>query len=105
MASNTQQFRIRGGADTSRVVSQVGAFDNLHLENRLTELTSLGAIPAESESRAAYNIEVWTSREHVRSKSRQLSIVGSEIPSTNVPPTITTTNAATRKSFHNGRFD
>ncbi|RDY06130.1 hypothetical protein CR513_09936, partial [Mucuna pruriens] len=36
MASNTQ-----GGASTSRVVSEVGTFDNLRLENQLMELTSL----------------------------------------------------------------
>ncbi|RDY10543.1 hypothetical protein CR513_04912, partial [Mucuna pruriens] len=41
MASNTQQFRIRGGAGTSRVVSEVGIVNNLCLENQLTELTSL----------------------------------------------------------------
>ncbi|RDY05088.1 hypothetical protein CR513_11116, partial [Mucuna pruriens] len=41
MASKTQQFGIRGRADTSRVVSKVGAFDNLRLENQLAELTSL----------------------------------------------------------------
>ncbi|RDX63240.1 hypothetical protein CR513_58359, partial [Mucuna pruriens] len=41
MVSNTQQFRTRGGAITSRVVSEVGAFDNLRLENQQTELTSL----------------------------------------------------------------
>ncbi|RDY11460.1 hypothetical protein CR513_03866, partial [Mucuna pruriens] len=41
MASNTQHFGTRGGAITSRVVSEVGAFDNLRLENQLAELTSL----------------------------------------------------------------
>ncbi|RDX78971.1 hypothetical protein CR513_40666, partial [Mucuna pruriens] len=41
MASNTQQFGTRGGAGTSRVVSKVGAFENLRLENQLIELTSL----------------------------------------------------------------
>ncbi|RDX71193.1 hypothetical protein CR513_49493, partial [Mucuna pruriens] len=41
MASNTQQFGVRGGAGTSKVVSKVGAFDNLRLENQLTKLTSL----------------------------------------------------------------
>ncbi|RDX70502.1 hypothetical protein CR513_50245, partial [Mucuna pruriens] len=40
MASNTQQFGIRGVV-TSRVVNKVGAVDNLRLENQLTKLTSL----------------------------------------------------------------
>ncbi|RDY01002.1 hypothetical protein CR513_15729, partial [Mucuna pruriens] len=39
-ASNTQQFRNRG-ATPSRMVNEVGAIDNLRLENQLTELTSL----------------------------------------------------------------
>ncbi|RDX87367.1 hypothetical protein CR513_31164, partial [Mucuna pruriens] len=41
MVSNTQQFGIRGGADTSRVVREVSMFDNQRLENQLKELTSL----------------------------------------------------------------
>ncbi|RDX64562.1 hypothetical protein CR513_56871, partial [Mucuna pruriens] len=41
MASDTQEFGTRGGAVTSRVVSEVGAFGNVRLENQLTELTSL----------------------------------------------------------------
>ncbi|RDX99937.1 hypothetical protein CR513_16931, partial [Mucuna pruriens] len=40
MTSNTQQFRIRG-AGPSRMVNEVGAIDNLRLENQLTELISL----------------------------------------------------------------
>ncbi|RDY07760.1 hypothetical protein CR513_08081, partial [Mucuna pruriens] len=40
MESNTQQFRIRG-ADQPRMVSKIGAVDNLRLKNQLTELTSL----------------------------------------------------------------
>ncbi|RDX76066.1 hypothetical protein CR513_43986, partial [Mucuna pruriens] len=41
MASNMQQFGTRGGAVTLKVVSEVGAFNNLRLENQLMELTSL----------------------------------------------------------------
>ncbi|RDX77191.1 hypothetical protein CR513_42726, partial [Mucuna pruriens] len=40
MASNTQQFGIRG-ASLPRMVSEIGVVDNLRLENQLTELTSL----------------------------------------------------------------
>ncbi|RDX99995.1 hypothetical protein CR513_16877, partial [Mucuna pruriens] len=40
MASNTQQFGIRG-ASQPRMVNEIGAVDNLRLENQLTELTSL----------------------------------------------------------------
>ncbi|RDX98331.1 hypothetical protein CR513_18760, partial [Mucuna pruriens] len=40
MASNTQQFGIRG-ASQSRMVNEIGVVDNLRLENQLTELTSL----------------------------------------------------------------
>ncbi|RDY08471.1 hypothetical protein CR513_07315, partial [Mucuna pruriens] len=36
MASNTQQFKARG-AVTSQVVNEVGAIDNLRLENQLTK--------------------------------------------------------------------
>ncbi|RDY10712.1 hypothetical protein CR513_04731, partial [Mucuna pruriens] len=40
MASNTQQFGIRG-ASQSQMVNEIGAVDNLRLENQLIELTSL----------------------------------------------------------------
>ncbi|RDX83647.1 hypothetical protein CR513_35414, partial [Mucuna pruriens] len=40
MASNTQQFRIRG-ASTNKPVNEVGVVDNLRMENQLIELTSL----------------------------------------------------------------
>ncbi|RDX75398.1 hypothetical protein CR513_44718, partial [Mucuna pruriens] len=40
MASNAQQFGIRG-ASQSRMVNEIGVVDNLRLENQLTELTSL----------------------------------------------------------------
>ncbi|RDX70325.1 hypothetical protein CR513_50450, partial [Mucuna pruriens] len=40
MASNTQQFGIRG-ANQPRMVNEIGVVDNLRLENQLTELTSL----------------------------------------------------------------
>ncbi|RDX88855.1 hypothetical protein CR513_29488, partial [Mucuna pruriens] len=41
MASNTQQFRVRGGANTSKNVSEVNTFNDQRLENQLIELTSL----------------------------------------------------------------
>ncbi|RDY09368.1 hypothetical protein CR513_06253, partial [Mucuna pruriens] len=37
-----KMFGIKGRAGTSRVVSEVSTFDNVRLENQLTELTSLG---------------------------------------------------------------
>ncbi|RDX78695.1 hypothetical protein CR513_40986, partial [Mucuna pruriens] len=40
MASNTQQFGIKG-ASQPRIVNEIGAIDNLRLENQLTKLTSL----------------------------------------------------------------
>ncbi|RDX84350.1 hypothetical protein CR513_34613, partial [Mucuna pruriens] len=40
MASNTQQFGIRG-SNQSRIVNEIGAASNQRLENQLTELTSL----------------------------------------------------------------
>ncbi|RDX82744.1 hypothetical protein CR513_36430, partial [Mucuna pruriens] len=40
MTSNTQQFGIKG-ASQPRMVNEISAVDNLRLENRLTELTSL----------------------------------------------------------------
>ncbi|RDX81719.1 hypothetical protein CR513_37572, partial [Mucuna pruriens] len=40
MASNTQQFGVKGPSP-SRLVSEIGAASNLRLENQLTELTSL----------------------------------------------------------------
>ncbi|RDX99386.1 hypothetical protein CR513_17561, partial [Mucuna pruriens] len=40
MASNTQQFGIRG-AGQPRILNEIGIVDNLRLENQLTELTSL----------------------------------------------------------------
>ncbi|RDX74948.1 hypothetical protein CR513_45225, partial [Mucuna pruriens] len=40
MASNTQQFGIRG-PNLSRLVNEIGAASNQRLENQLTELTSL----------------------------------------------------------------
>ncbi|RDX88296.1 hypothetical protein CR513_30135, partial [Mucuna pruriens] len=40
MASNTQQFGIKG-VGQPRMVNEIGAVDNLRFENQLTELTSL----------------------------------------------------------------
>ncbi|RDX81097.1 hypothetical protein CR513_38264, partial [Mucuna pruriens] len=44
MASNTQQFGIRG-TSKARMVSGISAVDNPRLENQLTELTSLWNTP------------------------------------------------------------
>ncbi|RDX99158.1 hypothetical protein CR513_17839, partial [Mucuna pruriens] len=41
MAGNMQQFGVQGGADTSKAVNEVSTFNNLRLENQLTEITSL----------------------------------------------------------------
>ncbi|RDY06479.1 hypothetical protein CR513_09525, partial [Mucuna pruriens] len=62
-------------------------------------------ILAKSESSVAYNTKIWTSQEHAGSESSQLSIAGSKIPGTNVPPTTATTNTTMRKFFYNGGFD
>ncbi|RDY09371.1 hypothetical protein CR513_06257, partial [Mucuna pruriens] len=44
-------------------------------------------------------------QDHAGSESRQLSIAGSKIPGTSIPPTTATANAATIKFSHNGGFD
>ncbi|RDX70337.1 hypothetical protein CR513_50437, partial [Mucuna pruriens] len=41
MASNTQQFGIRGPSQSQMMVNEIGAASNLRLENQLSELTSL----------------------------------------------------------------
>ncbi|RDY04386.1 hypothetical protein CR513_11904, partial [Mucuna pruriens] len=41
LMDKTPLFGTRGGAVISRVVNEVGAFDNLRVENQLTELTLL----------------------------------------------------------------
>ncbi|RDX81963.1 hypothetical protein CR513_37314, partial [Mucuna pruriens] len=41
LMDKTLAFGTREGVGTSRVVSKVGAFDNIRLENQLTKLASL----------------------------------------------------------------
>ncbi|RDX84039.1 hypothetical protein CR513_34978, partial [Mucuna pruriens] len=57
MACNTQQFRIKG-AITNKAVNEVGAFDNLRMENQLTELTSLVRQLAVSQHRQIPQVKV-----------------------------------------------
>ncbi|RDY04248.1 hypothetical protein CR513_12061, partial [Mucuna pruriens] len=59
----------------------------------------------ESESRETYNNEIWTSREHVKFESEQLSTARSKILGAIIPSTTATTSATTRKFFRNGRLD
>ncbi|RDY10223.1 hypothetical protein CR513_05292, partial [Mucuna pruriens] len=66
MASNMQQFRIKG-AGPSWMVNEVGAIDNLRLENQLTKLTSLVrqlAIRQHQPNMAARVYGICTSVEH-----------------------------------------
>ncbi|RDX79273.1 hypothetical protein CR513_40319, partial [Mucuna pruriens] len=66
MASNTQQFGIRGPSQP-RMVNEIGAASNLRLENQLTKLTSLVrqlAIGQYEPTIAAKVCGICTSREH-----------------------------------------
>ncbi|RDX67428.1 hypothetical protein CR513_53702, partial [Mucuna pruriens] len=66
MASNTQQFGIRG-ASQSRMVNEISAVDNLRLENQLTELTLLVrqlAVGQHQPSIAARVCAIYNSVEH-----------------------------------------
>ncbi|RDY05461.1 hypothetical protein CR513_10697, partial [Mucuna pruriens] len=66
MASNTQQFGIRGVSQL-RLVNEIGAVDNLRLENQLTELTSLVrqlAVGQHQSSLATRVCGICTSMEH-----------------------------------------
>ncbi|RDX95540.1 hypothetical protein CR513_21925, partial [Mucuna pruriens] len=66
MASNTQQFGIRG-PNLSRLVNEIGAASNQRLENQLTELTSLVRQLAVSQHHPATTAKVYgicTSVEH-----------------------------------------
>ncbi|RDX75575.1 hypothetical protein CR513_44527, partial [Mucuna pruriens] len=122
MASNTQQFGIRG-VGQSRMVNEIGAIDNLRLENQLTELTSLvrqlvvgkhqpsiaakvcdictfvehptDMCPMLAESRAICSSTIWT-YPRCTSRSSQLSIVESAISSNTFPTTTTTESASSR---------
>ncbi|RDX84347.1 Retrovirus-related Pol polyprotein, partial [Mucuna pruriens] len=66
MASNTQQFGIRG-PNPSRPVNEIGAASNQRLENQLTELTSLVrqlAVSQHHTTKAAKVCGICTSIEH-----------------------------------------
>ncbi|RDY09615.1 hypothetical protein CR513_05993, partial [Mucuna pruriens] len=66
MASNTQQFGIRGPSQT-RMVNEIGAASNQRLENQLTELTSLVrqlAVGQHQPALAAKVCGICTSVEH-----------------------------------------
>ncbi|RDX74329.1 hypothetical protein CR513_45932, partial [Mucuna pruriens] len=87
MASNTQQFGIRG-AGPFRMVNEIGVVDNLILENQLIESTSLVrqlAVGQHQPCTAARVYGIWTSMEHPsdmcptlqETKSDHLESVGS----------------------------
>ncbi|RDX92980.1 hypothetical protein CR513_24824, partial [Mucuna pruriens] len=66
MASNTQQFGIRG-PNLSRPVNEIGAASNQRMENQLTELTSLVrqlAVSQHHPAMAAKVCGICTSMEH-----------------------------------------
>ncbi|RDX69646.1 hypothetical protein CR513_51212, partial [Mucuna pruriens] len=66
MASNTQQFGVRGPSP-SRLVSEIGAASNQRLENQLTKLTSLvrqHAVGQHQPALAAKVCGICTSVEH-----------------------------------------
>ncbi|RDY05421.1 hypothetical protein CR513_10748, partial [Mucuna pruriens] len=66
MASNTQQFGIRGPSQ-SRMVNEIGAASNQRLENQMTELTSLVrqlAVGQHQPTLAAKVCGICTSVEH-----------------------------------------
>ncbi|RDX68935.1 hypothetical protein CR513_52019, partial [Mucuna pruriens] len=86
MASNTQQFRIKGPSQ-SRMVNEIGAASNLRLENQLSELTSLVrqlAVGQHQPNMVAKVCGICTSVEHPTDlcptlqeiESDQLEIVG-----------------------------
>ncbi|RDY10019.1 hypothetical protein CR513_05525, partial [Mucuna pruriens] len=66
MASNTQQFRIRGPSQF-RMVNKIGTTSNLRLENQLSKLTSLArqlSIGQHQPNMAAKVYGICTSMEH-----------------------------------------
>ncbi|RDX61411.1 hypothetical protein CR513_60366, partial [Mucuna pruriens] len=125
MASNTQQFGIRG-AITNKAVNEVSSVDNLRMENQLIELTSLvrqlavetntannstkldilmaATVQVESRSRAICGPKIWTHAKHAGSESQLLSTVGTEISNATIPIT-TTTNTDTEQLTTHGRMD
>ncbi|RDY05287.1 hypothetical protein CR513_10894, partial [Mucuna pruriens] len=70
-----------------------------------TSPISEAVVPAESKSSVAYNTKVWTSRDHARSESGQLSTIGTMIPGATIPPTTTSTNATMGEQSGNGGLD
>ncbi|RDX96448.1 hypothetical protein CR513_20890, partial [Mucuna pruriens] len=82
MASNTQQFRIRG-VGQPQMVNEIGAVDNLRLENQLTELTSLVrqlAVGKHQPSIAARVCGICTSMEHPTDMYPTLKEIESDHP-------------------------
>ncbi|RDX89902.1 hypothetical protein CR513_28297, partial [Mucuna pruriens] len=79
MASNTQQFGIRGPSQ-SRMVNEIGAASNQRLENQLTELTSLetesdqpenvGAIDGFQYGRQPYQTQPFDNQQYGRQPFR-----------------------------------
>ncbi|RDX88484.1 hypothetical protein CR513_29917, partial [Mucuna pruriens] len=66
MASNTQQFGIKG-VNQPQMVNEISAIDNLRLENQLTQLTSLVrqlAIGQHQPNIVARVCGIYTSMEH-----------------------------------------
>ncbi|RDX74599.1 hypothetical protein CR513_45636, partial [Mucuna pruriens] len=119
MASNTQQFGVRG-LSPSRLVSEIGATSNQRLENQLTELTSLvrqlvvgqhqpalvtkATISARDESRAVCSSVIWI---HAKctSRTRGLSIADPAISNTTFSTTATTEIATSRQFSISGGPD
>ncbi|RDY05737.1 hypothetical protein CR513_10374, partial [Mucuna pruriens] len=118
MASNTQQFGIRG-ASQPRMVNKIGTIDNLRLKNQLTKLTSLvrqlavrqhqpniaarvcgifwkATILAKSESRAICSPAIRIHTEYASTTNR-LSITNSTISSTTIPTAATIENVTSRQ--------
>ncbi|RDX99126.1 hypothetical protein CR513_17868, partial [Mucuna pruriens] len=133
MASNTQQFWIRG-LSQSRMVNEIGAASNQRLENQLTELTSLVrqlAVGQHQPALAAKVCGICTSVEHPTdmcpalqetksdqlenvgayihaeylSKTNRLSTADSTISSTTFPTTVAVESAYPRQLSISGGHD
>ncbi|RDX82097.1 hypothetical protein CR513_37155, partial [Mucuna pruriens] len=82
MASNTQQFGIRGPSQ-SRMVNEIGATSNQRLENQLTKLTSLVrqlAVGQHQPAMAAKVCGICTSVEHLTDMCPTLQETESDQP-------------------------
>ncbi|RDY13837.1 hypothetical protein CR513_01187, partial [Mucuna pruriens] len=77
------------------------------MDHNMIDAASGGAIavPAESKSRAVYRPEILTHPRHAGSKLEKLSVAGSKIRGTIIPPTTATTGSATGHFTFNGRVD